>query len=63
MTAKIQQEIEKLSEKLTPNLHNEVKKLSKDICTLRNDTERKFQEVTRTIGGVSSGMKGLTHMW
>jgi len=26
--------------------------LSNDIGTLRNDTERKFQEVTTTIGGV-----------
>jgi len=56
ITAKIGQEIEKLSEKLTQNLHNEVKKLSSDICTLRNDTDRKFQEVTTTIGGVSDSL-------
>ena len=42
ITAKIRQESEKLSEKLTQKLHNEVKKLSTDICTLRNDTERKI---------------------
>jgi len=34
----------------TQKLHKEVKKLSSDICTLRNDTERKFQEFTTTIG-------------
>jgi len=44
ITAKIRQENEKLSEKLTQKLHNEVKKLPSDICTLRNGTERKFQE-------------------
>ena len=38
------------------NLHNEVKKLSSDICTLRNDTESKFQEVTRTIGSVTDSL-------
>ena len=54
--------MKKLSEKLREKLHNEVKKLSSDICTLRNDTEHKFQEVTRTIGGISVFMKGLTHM-
>jgi hypothetical protein len=37
-------------------LHNEVQKLSSDICTLRNDIEHKFQEVTRTIGGVSDAL-------
>ena len=30
--------------------------MSSDICTLRNDTERKFQEVTTTIGGVSDSL-------
>jgi hypothetical protein len=30
--------------------------LSSDICTLHNDTERKFQEVTRTIGGISDAV-------
>jgi hypothetical protein len=49
ITAKIQQE----DEKLTQKLHNKVQKLSNDICTVRNDTEHKFQEVTRTIEGVS----------
>ena len=52
ITAKIGQEIDKLSEKLTQNLHNEVKKLSSDTRTLRNDTECKSEEVTTTIGGV-----------
>jgi hypothetical protein len=52
ITAKIEQE----NEKLTQKLHNEVKKLSSDICTLRNDTEIKFQEVKRTIGGVSDAL-------
>jgi len=56
ITAKIQQENEKLCEKLKQNLHNEVQKLSSDICTLRNDIEHKFQEVTRTIGGVSDAL-------
>jgi TRAP-type C4-dicarboxylate transport system substrate-binding protein len=56
MTAKIQQENEKLSEKLTQKLHKEVQKLSSDICTLRSVTERKFQEVTRTIGCVSDAL-------
>ena len=37
-------------------LHREVKKLSNDIGTLRNDTERHFQEVTTTIGGVSDSL-------
>jgi len=54
--AKIQQENEKLFEKPTQNLHNEVKKLSSDICTLRNDNEYKSQEVTTTIGGVSDSL-------
>jgi hypothetical protein len=36
---KIQLENEKRSEKLTKKIHNLVKKLSVDICTLRNDTE------------------------
>src|SRR5215469_3549138 len=53
ITAKIEQKIEKLSEKLTQNLHNEIKKLSSDVCTLRNDTESKFQEVTKTVGSIS----------
>ena len=53
ITAKIRQENEKLSEKLKQKLQNEVKELSTDVCTLRNDTERKFQEVTTTIGCVS----------
>ena len=26
------------------------------MCTLRNDTERKIQEVTTTVGGVSDSM-------
>jgi Skp family chaperone for outer membrane proteins len=52
ITAKIQQE----NEKLTQNLHNEVKKLSSDICNLRSDTEHKFQEATRTIGGISDAL-------
>jgi len=56
ITAKIGQGNERLSEKLTQNLHNEVKKLSSDICTLRNYTERKFQEVTTTVGGVSDSL-------
>jgi hypothetical protein len=53
IAAKIQQENEKLSEKLIQKLQDEVKKLSNDICTLRSDTEHKFQEVTKTIGGIS----------
>jgi len=56
ITAKIRQENEKLFEKLTQNLHNEVKKLSSDICTLRNDNECKSQEVTTTIEGVSDSL-------
>ena len=56
ITANIRQENEKLSEKLTQKLHNEFKELSTDICTLRNDTERKIQEVTKTIGGVSDSL-------
>ena len=55
-TAKIEQENEKLCEKLTQKLNNEVQKLSSDICTLRNDTAHKFQEVTRTIRGVSDAL-------
>jgi hypothetical protein len=42
ITAKIQQENEKDSEKLTQEFHNEVKKFSIDICTGRNDIENKF---------------------
>jgi len=61
ITAKIRQENEKLSEKLTQNLHNEVQKLSSDICTLRNDTESKFQEVTRTIGSVTDSLNERIH--
>jgi len=53
ITAKLRQENEKLSEILTHKLHSEVKDLSNVIGTLRNDTERKFQEFTATIGGVS----------
>ena len=30
--------------------------MSSDIRTLRNDTERKFQEVTATIGDVSDSL-------
>ena len=30
--------------------------MSSDICTLRKDTERKFQDVTTTIGGVSDSL-------
>jgi molecular chaperone GrpE (heat shock protein) len=56
ITAKIQQENEKLSEKLTRKLHNGVKKLSCDLRNVRNDTENKFQEVTRTIGGISDAL-------
>jgi hypothetical protein len=52
ITAKIQQENEKLMQKL----HIEVKKLSSDMGTLQNDAENKFQEVTRTIGGVNDAM-------
>ena len=52
ITAKIEQE----NEKLTQKLHNEIKKLSSDNCPLRNDTEIKFQEVTRTLGGVSDAL-------
>jgi ribosome-associated translation inhibitor RaiA len=61
ITAKIQQENEKLSEKLTQKLHSEVKKLSSDINTLRNDTEHKFQEVTRTTAGISDALN--ERMW
>jgi len=56
ITAKIQQENEKLSEKLTQNLNNEIQKLSCEICNLRDDTENKFQEVTRTIVGINDGL-------
>ena len=48
ISAKIQQENEKL--------YNEVRELSNDIRTLRDDTENKFQEVTKTIGGISDAM-------
>ena len=30
--------------------------MSSYICTLSNDTEHKFQEVTRTIGGLSDAL-------
>ena len=53
ITAKIRQENEKMSEKPTQKLHNEVKKMSTDMCTMQNDTERKIQEITTTVGGVS----------
>src|SRR5215510_15773404 len=56
ITAKIQQENERLSEKLTQNLNNEIQKLSGEICNLRDDTENKFQEVTRTIDGINDGL-------
>jgi len=56
ITAKIQQANEKLSDNLTQILHNEVKKMSSGICTLQNDTENKFQEVTRAIEGVNGAM-------
>jgi len=52
ITAKIREE----NENLTHILHNEVKKLSSDICTLRNGTERKIQAVTTTIGDVSDSL-------
>jgi len=52
VTAKVQHS----NGKLTQKLHNEVKKMSSDICTLQNDTENKFQEVTRAIGGVNDAM-------
>jgi len=64
LTAKIRQRNEKLPEKLTQELHNEVKKLSTDVCNLRNDTERKIQEVTTTVGGVSDSLnERMTDMW
>ena len=54
---------EKLSKKLTQKLHNEVKTLSSDICTLRNDTERKCQEVTTAIEGVRDSLtERIDHM-
>jgi hypothetical protein len=56
ITAKIRHENEKLCENLTQNLHSKVQVLSNDICTSHNDTEHKFQEVTRTIGGVSDAL-------
>jgi len=56
ITATIRHENEKLCEKLTQNLHSAVQVLSSDICTSCNDTEHKFQEVTRTIGGVSDAL-------
>ena len=55
-TENIKAMIRQENEKQTQKLHNEVKKLSTDICTLRNDTERKIQEVTTTIGGVSDSL-------
>jgi hypothetical protein len=45
--------MKKPSEKLTRKLHNGVKKLSNDMCMLRDDNENKFQEVTKTVGGVT----------
>jgi hypothetical protein len=56
ITAKIQQENERISETLTQKLQEEVKKLSNDICTSSIGTEHKIQEVTRTIGGISYAM-------
>jgi len=55
-TENIATKIEQENEKLTQKVHNEFKKLSNDICTLRNDTEIKFQEVTKTIKGVSDAL-------
>jgi len=52
ITVKIQEENERLSQKL----YDEVKKLSTNICALRNETERKIQELTTTIGGVSDSL-------
>ena len=49
ITVKIREENERLSQKL----YVEIKELSTDICALRNETERKIQEVTTTIGSVS----------
>jgi methyl-accepting chemotaxis protein len=54
ITAKIQQENEKLMQKL----RIEVTK-SSDMRTLQNDAENKFQEVTRTIGGVNDAMNEM----
>ena len=33
------------------------------MCMLRDDNENKFQEVTKTVGGVTLWMEGLTHTW
>ena len=51
-TAEVRQE----NEKLTQRFYNEVQKLSGDIRTLRGDTERKVQVITRTIGGISNAL-------
>ena len=53
ITARIQQENDKLSKEFNQNLHVEVNKLTGEICTLRNDCENKFQEVAGTIGGIN----------
>ena len=53
ITARIQQENDKLSKEFNQNLHVEVNKLIGKICTLRNDCENKFQEVAGTIGGIN----------
>ena len=37
-------------------MKNEVKNLSTEMCILRNDCERKIQEVTTTLGGVSGSL-------
>jgi len=31
------------------------------MCTLRNDTERKIQEVTTAVGGVSDSLNARIH--
>ena len=55
-TAEIPAKIRQENKKLTQKFYNEVQKLSGDICTLRGDTERKVQEVSRTIGGISNAL-------
>ena len=51
ITAKITTEISARIQQENEKLHCEVRELANDIRTLRNDTENKFQEITKTIKG------------
>lgn len=52
ITTEISARIQKENEKL----HSEVRELANDIRTLRNDTENKFREITKTIEGISDAV-------